>query len=140
MVARLMSMEPIPRVPLVLVVEDRASIRHLLEIALGQEGMRVVAVATANEALECAAEQVPDLVLVDLLLSGRRGDALISALRALPNGDQIPVIVLSGIEGGLAASRAAGAQDFLAKPFDVYELLARVRRQLGCAPTSGTTA
>jgi len=135
-----MSVEASPRVPLVLVVEDRPSIRHLLEVALAQEGLRVIATATADEALESAVAQIPDVVLLDLLLPGRRGDALIAALRALPDGDHVPVIVLSGIEGGLAASRAAGAQDFLAKPFDLRELMARVRRQLGRAPASGTTA
>lgn len=125
-----------PRVPLALVVEDRQTIRQLLDIALSQEGLRVVGAATADQALEAAINEIPDIVLVDLLLPGRRGEALISALRQLPGGDRVPVIVLSAVEGGLAASRAAGAQDFLAKPFDLRELAERVRRHLGATEPS----
>lgn len=121
---------PGARAPLVLVVEDRGSIRLLLEVALAREGWRVRSVPMAELALEALATEVPDVVLVDLLLPGQRGDEFIATLRELPGGRDIPVIVLSGIEGGLLASRAAGAQDFLAKPFDVEELLARVRAHL----------
>jgi two-component system phosphate regulon response regulator PhoB len=127
-------------VPLVLVVEDRASIRSLLAVALAQEGLRVAESATAEEALAQVAHEPPDLVLLDLLLPGTRGDALIRALRALPETRRTPVLVLSGVEGGLAASRAAGAQDFLAKPFDLDELAARVRRLLAAGDAGGNPA
>lgn len=117
-------------VPLVLVVEDRPSVRHLLEVALAQEGMRIASVANADDAWAVARVTPPDIVLLDLLLPGSRGDVFLRALRELPATRQTPVIVLSGVEGGLATSRAAGAQDFLAKPFDLRQLLERVRYHL----------
>jgi len=126
--------------PLALVVEDRPSIRQLLEVALTQEGLRVIATATADEALAVAITELPDIALLDLLLPGRRGDTLIAALRALPNGALLPIIVLSGIEGVGATSRAAGAQGFLAKPFDLRELIALVRTHLRRAAAPSTTA
>lgn len=116
--------------PLVLVVEDRASIRYLLRVALGQAGLRVNAVQSAEQALRSAREEPPNIVLLDLLLPTMRGDAFLGALRRLPGASSIPVIVCSGLAGGLAASRAAGAQDFLAKPFDLGDLLACVQRHL----------
>lgn len=139
-VEHLMAATEYPRAPLVLVVEDRPNIRYLLEVALAQEGLRVVSAATADMGLASAVAQAPDIVLLDLLLPGGRGDALVAALRLLPSGHRLPIIVLSGIEGGLAASQAAGAQDFLAKPFDLRELIARIRYQLGEAAASRSTA
>ena len=131
----------LPRPPLVLVVEDRASIRQLLHVALSREGFRVDEAATADEGLARVRVEPPDVVLLDLLLPGRCGDSFIVAMRRLPAARDVPVIVLSGIEGGLAASRAAGAQDFLAKPFDLDELARRVRAQLAEArATHGTPA
>ncbi len=131
----------LPRQSLVLVVEDRASIRQLLHLALGREGFRVDEAATAEEGLARVRAEPPDVVLLDLLLPGGCGDSFIGAMRRLPAARHVPVIVLSGIEGGLATSRAAGAQDFLAKPFDLDELARRVRAQLADAhATEGTPA
>jgi|BEDMetMinimDraft_2_1075160.scaffolds.fasta_scaffold10549_2 DNA-binding response OmpR family regulator len=122
------------RAPLVLVVEDRASIRQLLDIALTEEGFRVVGAATAEEGLAAAKAEPPDVVLLDLLLPGPGGEALAFALRRLPGLHRVPIVVLSGLDGGLEAARAVGAQDFVAKPFDLRDLVARIRRQLASAP------
>jgi len=127
-------------VPVVLVVEDRPGVRHLLEVALTQEGLRVVAVGDADDALAAAVAMPPDLVLLDLLLPGNPSASFLRALRQLPSGAETPVIVLSGLDGGLAASRAAGAQDFIAKPFDLRDLLQRVRQQLAARRMPGTPA
>jgi DNA-binding response OmpR family regulator len=127
-------------VPLVLVVEDRPSIRHLLEVALAQEAVRIASAANADDAWAVARVTPPDIVLLDLLLPGSRGDVFLRALRELPATRQTPVIVISGVEGGLEASRAAGAEDFLAKPFDLRQLLERVRYHLARSHLPSTPA
>ncbi len=129
-----------PAPPLVLVVEDRPSIRQLLKIALSREGFRVEDAATAGEGLARMRSEPPDVVLLDLLLPGARGEGFIAEMRRQPQVRHVPVIVLSGMEDGLAASVAAGAQDFLAKPFDLDELTRRVRLQLRRATGHGTPA
>lgn len=116
-----------------LIVEDRPAISELLAIALEGEGMIPVVTVHAESALAEARKQPPAIVLLDLLLPGPAGDSLITALRALPGCATVPVIVLSGAESGLVRSKAAGAQDFLAKPFDLRELVVRIRRLLSQA-------
>ena len=119
-----------PHKPTVLVVEDRANIRYLIEVALAQHQIATVSVGTGEDAMAVCRARLPDLVLADLLLPGCPGDAFVRTLRTLSGAEGIPVIMLSGMDGGLAASAAAGAQDFLAKPFDVYALVEMVERHL----------
>lgn len=123
-------MEPQTCKATVLVVEDRVNIRYLIEVALAQHRIATIPVGTAEEAMTACRNRLPDLVLADLLLPGCPGDTFVRALRRLPGAESIPVIMLSGIDNGLAASRAAGAQGFMAKPFDVYALMALVESHL----------
>ncbi len=127
---------PTRRAPSVLVVEDRASIRCLLEELLAQDGLRVRAAATTQEALEALDATTPDLVLVDLLLPGGCGDALVQTLRSRPATSTTPVIVVSGLDGAELISRELGVQEFVPKPFDVRHLLERIHFHLAAVSTS----
>jgi two-component system KDP operon response regulator KdpE len=113
----------------ILVVEDDPAIRRAIVAQLRGEGYDVVEAANGREALAAARADKPDLVLTDLNMPTMDGFELITTLR---KGSTTPVIVLS-VRGGEADRVRAldlGADDFVAKPFSVAELLARVRAQL----------
>ena len=118
-----------PEGPLVLVVEDEATIRRALEINLSAHGYRVVLAADGVEALQLAGRQHPDLVLLDLGLPGLDGIEVIEGLRGWTS---VPIVVLSARDSEEAKVRALdlGADDYVTKPFGVEEVLARVRAAL----------
>ncbi|MBN3818624.1 response regulator [Paraburkholderia sp. Se-20369] len=113
----------------VLVVEDEADIRRFVRMALEQEGMDTCEASTAREARMYVSSSKPDLVIVDLGLPDDDGKAFIRELR---EWSTVPVIVLSARQQEVekVAALDAGADDYLAKPFGVPELLARARAQL----------
>jgi two-component system KDP operon response regulator KdpE len=113
----------------ILIVEDEAYIRRFVRMALENEGMEVFEAATARDAAIDAASRRPDLAIVDLGLPDGDGKSFIRELRSW---SAIPVVVLSAREqeSEKVAALDAGADDYLAKPFGVPELLARVRAQL----------
>jgi two-component system, OmpR family, KDP operon response regulator KdpE len=113
----------------VLIVEDEADIRRFVRMALEQEGLDTCEAATAREARMYAASSKPDLVIVDLGLPDDDGKTFIRELR---DWSAVPVIVLSARQQEVekVAALDAGADDYLAKPFGVPELLARARAQL----------
>ncbi|MRR51748.1 MAG: two-component system response regulator KdpE [Rhodocyclaceae bacterium] len=114
--------------PLILVVEDEPQIRRFVRAALEEEGCRVVDAATAKGALE-AMSTTPALLVLDLGLPDRDGVELIRELRAWSG---VPIMVLSArsAEDQKVEALDAGADDYLAKPFGVGELRARVRAML----------
>lgn len=121
--------------PLILIVEDEPQIRRIVRSALEDEGCRVVEAGSAASALEQTATAMPALIVLDLGLPDRDGVTLIRELRAW---SAVPVLVLSArsAEDEKIAALDAGADDYLAKPFGVGELRARVRavlRRLGSA-------
>jgi two-component system KDP operon response regulator KdpE len=113
----------------VVVVEDEAQIRRFVRAALEDEGCVVREAGTAAEALVEAAACKPDLLVLDLGLPDRDGVEVIRDLRAWSS---VPIIVLSarGDEEDKVEALDAGADDYLAKPFGVAELLARTRALL----------
>ena len=112
--------------PLIAVIEDDVAIGDMLGELLAREGYGVLRAYSGTEALLLLRERRPDLALLDLMLPGLRGEDV------LPHLAGIPVIVLSakaGVEEKVALL-LGGAADYLAKPFDTRELLARVAVQL----------
>ncbi len=114
------------RTKTVLVVEDEAAIVRFLRPALEEHGFRVYDAGRGGAALELAAKHAPDIVLLDLGLPDMDG---LEVLKGLRRWTSAPVIVLSarGRERDKIAGLDAGADDYLAKPFGVEELLARIR-------------
>jgi two-component system KDP operon response regulator KdpE len=112
--------------PLLLLVEDEASIRRFLRNALATEGYRFVEAETGQQALKLAAQQPPDLVILDLGLPDVDGQEI---LRRLREWLQAPIIILSvrDQEREKIAALDHGADDYLTKPFSIGELLARIR-------------
>ena len=111
----------------VLVVEDNADMRAYLTRLLRAEGWRVTAVADAAAALRTSPP--PDLLLSDVMLPGTDGLELTRALRRLPATARLPIVLLTARAGPESAADglAAGADDYVVKPFHPTELLARIR-------------
>jgi two-component system KDP operon response regulator KdpE len=113
----------------VLIIEDELPMRRTLDIGLRARGYDVDLAASGEEALELAARQHPDVVILDLGLPGIDG---IHVAQALRSWSAAPIIVLSarGGEAVKVAALDAGADDYVTKPFGMDELLARIRAAL----------
>ncbi len=114
---------------LVLIIEDEQPIRHFLRASMTEESYRVVEASTGEEGLRSAAQQPPDLVVLDLGLPDLDGQEV---LRRLREWSSAPVIVLTARDQEQQKVEAldAGADDYVTKPFGVGELLARMRTAL----------
>lgn len=119
--------------PVVLVVDDDARSRHLLEVVLTIEGYGVVSADSGERALALIEQQPPDVVLLDFLMPGMDGPELCARIRSLPMQRRLPLIVLSGMDDPQArrSAREAGADDFVVKPFDRADLRDRLAGLLG---------
>ena len=123
----------------ILVVDDEPQIRRLLRAALDRAGYEVLEAATAREALTRLAIEKPDLVLLDLGLPDRDGLELLPLILTRSAAKVLVVSAREATEEKVAALDL-GADDFVTKPFDTDEVLARVRvalRQRVAAPITG---
>lgn len=114
----------------VLVAEDDPNVRSTLDQLLRFEGYRVLLAADGREALELLERERPDLAVVDVVMPQLDGLSLCRLLRR--RGDRLPILVLTARHqvGDRIAGLDAGADDYLPKPFDTEELLARLRALL----------
>jgi adenylate cyclase len=121
----------VTRAPRILVVDDTPANVRLLEAVLGPRGYEVLTAGSGPEALAAMTTDHPDLVLLDIVMPGMDGYEVCRRLRATPAGTVLPVVMItaSGNEQKRLALEA-GADDFIAKPFDHAELLARVQSLL----------
>jgi two-component system KDP operon response regulator KdpE len=112
--------------PLILIVDDEPQIRRLLTISLEANGYRVASAFTGHEGLVLAAQHRPALIILDIGLPDLSGQEVLHRLREWSNA---PVIILSvqDDEKGKVAALDAGADDYVTKPFNTDELLARLR-------------
>jgi DNA-binding response OmpR family regulator len=116
----------------VLVADDDADIVRFVEVNLRLEGFQVVTARDGQEALAKALDLRPDVVLLDVLMPRIDGYTVCRRLRADDRGAAIPVILLTAnfISADREVARHAGADDFVVKPFDPCELMARVKALL----------
>ncbi len=116
----------------VLVADDDAALVGTLSWILREQGCHVVAVPDGQELLERLRDEDPDLVLLDIMMPKVDGLQLLERIRNEPQWRDLPVLMISSMdpEDGTAKALGLGASDFVAKPFRVKELLARVESQL----------
>ncbi len=113
----------------ILLVDDDAGVRGVLKDLLLFEGYQVLVAADGPEGLEKAADLVPDLILLDVMMPNMDGFEVCEKLRADPLLGDVPVIMLTALDDSESRLRGieAGADDFVSKPFEYVELQARVR-------------
>lgn len=118
--------------PLILVVDDTRSDAILLSRALSKEGFRVVESHDGEAAIQAAAELHPDLILLDMTMTGMDGVAVCREIRSRPETAQIPIIFVTAHSDtrNVMAAFSAGGSDYVTKPIRVKEILARVSVQL----------
>ena len=111
--------------PLVLVVDDDADILDAICDILQGEGYRVARARHGIEALEQIDQELPAMILLDLMMPVMDGLAFAQALRTRPQGRKVPIVVISA-DGNPQKAAAVGARGFLAKPFDIDAMLSQV--------------
>jgi DNA-binding response OmpR family regulator len=121
----------------VLVVDDERGIRDLLQHALGELGFEVRLAACGVEALAELNKAKPDILILDLNMPDLSGEEVCQRIRSDPRTQVLPLLILTGrgTENLVSQCLDNGADDFLAKPFHVKELISRIRALLRRPPT-----
>ncbi len=118
----------------ILIIEDDLSIADLLTFMVEREGHRAETLADGEVARRHILVAVaPDLVLLDAMLPYRDGVALLADMRGRPEWKKVPVIMLTAksLERDIVRALESGADDYVIKPFQPQELMARIKRLLG---------
>ena len=123
--------------PVILIAEDDADIRRLLRLYLEGEGFRVLEADNGATALALAREQTPDMAILDVMMPEMNGFELTRALRRYSN---VPILILSARsqDNDKILGLNLGADDYIAKPFNPVEIVARVKAQLRRAARAGS--
>ncbi len=118
--------------PTILVIDDNSANRRLVEAIFTREGFRVLTADDGPKGRALAQTELPDLILLDIMMPGENGFDTCVALKEEPRTSGIPVIFLSASvsTADQARGRALGAVDYITKPFNLMEVLARVRMHL----------
>ncbi|MEP6596919.1 MAG: response regulator [Ginsengibacter sp.] len=114
----------------ILVVDDDIDILSVMEILLTMKGFEVEVTAKGENTFPKIKTFRPDLILLDVLISGYDGRTICKELKSNETTRHIPVIMFSAHPGAAATIAEYGADDFIAKPFDVNNLIQKVNTQL----------
>jgi diguanylate cyclase (GGDEF)-like protein len=119
-------------VPTIMVVDDDRSMLITMRTVLESDGYRIEEYENGTSALAACQQQLPDLVLMDALMPGIDGFKACKALRELPGGEHLPILIVTALEDENSIDRAfsAGANDFIAKPVNFAVLRQRIARLL----------
>lgn len=118
----------------ILVVDDDTDILSVMEILLTMKGFEVQVTSKGENTFPKIESFKPDLILLDVLISGHDGRVICKKLKSDKETSHIPVIMFSAHPGAAASIAEYGANDFIAKPFDVNNLMKKVNAQLGINP------
>jgi DNA-binding response OmpR family regulator len=123
--------QPQKQPPRILVIDDDESILEALDAFLKEEGYRTEISTKNGVYVERALQrELPDLIILDILLSGHDGREICKKLKSDKRTRHIPVLLISAHISGEATALEAGADAFLAKPFDLDEMLEEVAKLL----------
>jgi len=120
-----------PTKPLILVVDDDAPITLLMRTLLREYGFEPLTAMTGKEAIESVRARRPDLILLDRNMPGMTGDEVIRALRGEPGLAEVPILILSGEPISPEELIRLDANGSVLKPFDVKDLVERIRARVG---------
>jgi two-component system response regulator MprA len=123
----------------ILIAEDDRAVRQSLERTLRLEGYDVTAVTTGSQAVDAVTSEVPDLVILDVMMPALDGLTACRTLR--PKFTELPILMLTARHevGDRVAGLEAGADDYLVKPYASVELIARIRALLRRSSISGAS-
>ena len=126
--------------PLVLVADDEEDIRALVAFRLQRAGYDVITAGDGAEALTLATSRLPDLIVLDMMMPKATGLEVTRSLREQDSTKDIPVILLTARaqEADVASGFAAGADDYVKKPFSPMDLQRRVQALLERRPLAST--
>jgi len=116
----------------ILVVDDEEDIRELVQYNLVREGYSVECAASGEDALNMVRKNIPDLIILDLMLPGIDGLTVSRELKKNPTTDAIPIVMLTakGEETDIIVGLELGADDYITKPFSPKVLIARIKAVL----------
>jgi len=119
-----------PEIPRVLIADDDALLRSLIEFKLSARGYQVIPAADGHEALRLIENERPDLIILDSMMPGMDGFAVLQSIKSKPELASIPVVMLTARkqESDIVGALQQGASDYVTKPFIPEELAMRVAR------------
>jgi two-component system alkaline phosphatase synthesis response regulator PhoP len=126
--------------PRILIIDDEPDLVEACTTALEGAGYAVSGVTQPEEAIDTARHERPDLVILDWVMPRRDGGAILAELHADEATAATPVLVMSALADGAARARSADADGFLAKPFDIDQLLEQVASLVEDVVTSSSSA
>lgn len=112
----------------VLAVDDDEGILDALSLVLIESGFEVATVLKASQVYQAITKFKPDVILLDVLMSGIDGRDVCKKLKKIPGVKEIPVIILSAHPSAKKSYVICGADDFLPKPFEASELLSKIEK------------
>lgn len=114
----------------ILVVDDDSGIGEMLKTLLEYYNYEVIVSAKPEETERIVLEEEIDLVMLDMLISGVNGTDVCSQLRENPKTENTPILMMSALHDAGKKCREAGADDFIAKPFEMEDLIAKIQEVL----------
>jgi len=123
----------------VLLVDDEPDILGFMELALRECGYEVITASSGRDALAVLDRSSPELILLDAKMPMMGGEEFLQEFRRRP-GPRVPVVLVTAMRMQASEAARLGAQDLLAKPFDLDELQACVARHLGRGRTEAASA
>lgn len=128
---------------MIYMLEDDNGIRDFVLYALNNSGFEAVGFELPSELYAALSDNIPELLLLDVMLPEEDGIAVLKKLRAVPDTEKLPIILLTakGTEFDKVLGLDSGADDYIAKPFGTMELISRIKALLRrSAPSSSATA
>jgi DNA-binding response OmpR family regulator len=127
--------EPVEETKSILIVDDEPHIVNLVKLSLDKSRYKVSGAYSAREALRLIDNEIPDVIIVDIMMPGVNGYELCQALRENMKTKHVPIIILSakGQMNDKLHAIDVGADDYITKPFDPMELERRIKLNLGSA-------
>lgn len=114
------------------IVEDNSDIGFILELFLNEEGFAVKVLSTAKEFNNALKKGMPDLFLLDVMLPDGNGIDICHRLKNDPRSKRLPILIMSA-QANQDAAKNCEAEEFIAKPFDLFILLRKIKQCLSAA-------